>query len=171
LNVSLLLDSAKKTAVIRSDLANRHHNVIQAYLCKFQGWILDGWPMTAEHVTRLRDMDLLPLTCLVLEVPDVVVEDRVAFRQFDPATGTLYHMTTNPAPLGVGARCITRPGESTHDMVHRLAAYHAQLAPLLEALRQARPQVTEMRVDVDVQESELEQVGEDIARNIDKEMA
>ncbi len=120
---------------------------------------------------RLGEMDLLPLTCLVLEVPDVVVEDRVAFRQLDPATGTLYHMTTNPAPLGVGARCITRPGESTHDMARRLAAYHAQLVPLLVALRQAVPQLMEMRVDVDVQECELEQVGEDIARKIDKEMA
>jgi adenylate kinase len=127
--------------------------------------------MTAEHVQRLREMDLLPQTCLVLEVPDVVVEDRVAFRQLDPATGTLYHMTNNPAPLGVGARCITRPGESTHDMARRLAAYHAQLAPLLVALRQAVPQLMEMCVDVDVQESELEQVGEDIARKIDKEMA
>jgi hypothetical protein len=127
--------------------------------------------MTAEHVQRLGEKDLLPMTCLVLEVPDVVVEDRVAFRQLDPTTGTLYHMTSNPAPLGVGARCITRPGESTHDMARRLAAYHAQLAPLLTALREAVPHLMEIRVDVDVQESELEQVGEDIARKIDKEMA
>ncbi len=139
-------------------------------MCQSQGWILDGWPRTAEHVRMLGEMDLLPLTCIVLEVPDVVVEDRVAFRQLDPATGTLYHMTTNPAPLGVGARCITRPGESTHDMVRRLAAYHAQLAPLLAAVRQAVPQVMEIRVDAHVEESELEQVGEDIARKIDKEM-
>jgi hypothetical protein len=136
-----------------------------------QGWILDGWPLTAEHVQRLGELDLLPQTCLVLQAPDVVVEDRVAFRQLDPATGALYHMTSNPAPLGVGARCITRPGESTHDMARRLAAYHAQLAPLLAALRRASPQLMEIRVDVDVPEGELERVGEDIARKIDKEMA
>ena len=125
--------------------------------------------MTAEHVDTMRQNNLNPLTALVLEVPDVVVEDRVSFRRYDPETGKLYHMSTNPAPLGVGARCITRPGESTDEILSRLEKYHQTLRPVMRALRTIEG-FMEISIDVDVQEDELETLGEDVARKIDKEM-
>jgi hypothetical protein len=126
--------------------------------------------MDANHVQAMCTMNLAPSTCLILEVPDVVVEDRVAFRRYDTETGKLYHMTTNPAPLGIGARCITRPGESTEEIISRLAVYHQQLEPLLRSLREVDG-LFELRVDVDVPENDLDLLGEDIARKIDKDMS
>jgi hypothetical protein len=38
------------------------------------------------------------------------------YRVFDPDTGTLYHMALNPPPLGVGARCVTRHGETPDEV-------------------------------------------------------
>lgn len=125
--------------------------------------------MTTEHIQTMCDMDLAPSTCLLLEVPDVIVEDRVAFRRYDPETGKLYHMISNPAPLGIGARCISRQGESTEEIITRLAEYHRQLEPLLNALQDVDGLI-ELRVDVDVPEIDLDLLGEDIARKIDKEM-
>lgn len=115
-------------------------------------------------------MNMVPSTCLVLEVPDVVVEDRVAFRRYDPESGKVYHMITNPAPLGIGARCITRTGESTEEIISRLELYHQELAPLLSALREVEG-LFELTVDVDVAENDLDLLGEDIARKIDKDMS
>ncbi len=104
---------------------------------------------------------------VVLEVPDLIIEDRVSFRQYHPDSGKVYHMLTDPPPLGIGCKCITRKGESTEEILFRLASYHAMLAPLLAELRTI-PRFMEINANVDVPMHQLEIVGEDIARQIDK---
>lgn len=47
---------------------------------------------------------------LILEI------DLSLSRVLDPETGTLYHNISDPPPLGIGVRCITRPGESSDEV-------------------------------------------------------
>ena len=103
-----------------------------------QGWVLDGYPSgdsAAAQVRRMQLAGLSPAAVIVLSLPDLVVEDRVSFRSYHPPTGRLYHMVQNPPPLGVGAGCVSRPGETTAHILARLADYHRSLPLVLQALQ------------------------------------
>jgi len=136
--------------------------------CADKGWILEGWPSEPDNVHHLLDSNLIPLIGIILDIPDVVVEDRVSFRLQDPKTGQLYHMISNPPPLGVGSRCITRPGESTDEILQVLYLYRKRLPSVLSELRQLVPTFVQFNVNTDVEENELSAIGEEIARRIER---
>ncbi len=99
------------------------------------GFMLDGFPRTvpqAEALDRaLRgagvDLDVV----LVLEVPDDRIVDRIVGRRSDPETGRIYHLEFDPPPPEVSARLVHRKDDTEEACRTRLAAYHAQTAPII----------------------------------------
>ena len=57
--------------------------------CRDKGWVMDGWPRTAEQAQRLVDQELLPQIAVVLQVPGETIEDWVSLRLERAATGRL----------------------------------------------------------------------------------
>ncbi len=62
--------------------------------CKEKGWLLDGFPRTAEQANAMKKHFLIPNKCVLLDVPFDVLTERVTGRRLDPETGTIYHMKT-----------------------------------------------------------------------------
>uniref|UniRef100_A0A6U5B5B9 Adenylate kinase n=1 Tax=Hemiselmis andersenii TaxID=464988 RepID=A0A6U5B5B9_HEMAN len=136
--------------------------------CTGKGWVMDGWPRTAQQARNLRALGLDPQAVLVMEVPDQVVEDRVSFRVLDPETNTLYHTYANPPPLGVGIRCVTRRGESSDEIIERVARHKELLPGVLDALGVNNPPkgFQMIRVQGDVPYGDLDGLSDSLAKKI-----
>jgi hypothetical protein len=53
-------------------------------------------------------LGVAPQYAIVLEVPNEDIEARVSFRLLNPYTGQLYHMLSDPPPIGEARKCISR---------------------------------------------------------------
>jgi adenylate kinase family enzyme len=60
------------------------------------GWLLDGFPRTAEQASALQAAGLSPDSLVIINVPQQVLLEQATQRRFDPETGAIYHLTTNP---------------------------------------------------------------------------
>lgn len=100
-----------------------------------EGFMLDGFPRTvpqAEALQAALDADGVDLdVVLVVAVPDDLIVDRITGRRSDPETGAIYHLTFNPPPPEVAARLVHRKDDTEEACRTRLAAYHAQTAPIV----------------------------------------
>lgn len=111
--------------------------------CK-KGFILDGYPRTADQAEALESMlsDLgLKLAGVVnVVVPDELLVDRVVGRRVCRSCGATYHVRTNPPKVeGVCDKCggelYQRSDDTVEKVSVRLGLYHNQTAPLLEYYR------------------------------------
>ncbi len=110
-----------------------------------KGFILDGFPRTEPQAAALDAMlaeRKMTLDAVVeLQVNDSVLVDRIAGRYTCAACGAGYHDEfQKPATPGVCDKCggtsFTRRADDNRETVGaRLAAYHAQTAPLLPYYR------------------------------------
>lgn len=100
-----------------------------------QGFMLDGFPRTvpqAEALDRALQTANAPLdVVLLLEVPDDLIVNRIIGRRTDPETGTIYHLQYAPPPPEVAPRLVQRKDDTEEACRTRLAAYHAQTAPIV----------------------------------------
>jgi adenylate kinase len=107
--------------------------------CK-KGFILDGFPRTADQAFALEGMlkDLgLTLDGVVnIVVPDQLLVDRVEGRRVCKCCGATYHVKTNQSKVaGVCDKCsgelYQRDDDNAGTVSVRLKLYHDQTAPLL----------------------------------------
>ena len=100
-----------------------------------RGFLLDGFPRTvpqADALQKALEEDNVTLNgVLLLEVDDDKIVDRITGRRTDPETGEIYHMTFRPPPADIAGRVIQRKDDTEEACRTRLAAYHAQTAPLI----------------------------------------
>ncbi|KAL8129624.1 hypothetical protein V2J09_018779 [Rumex salicifolius] len=91
---------------------------------KEKGWLLDGYPRSAEQAHSLEKMGVRPDLYIILEVADDILIDRCVGRRLDPLTGKIYHITNFPPETEeIRARLITRPDDTEEKAKSRLEIY------------------------------------------------
>jgi adenylate kinase len=103
------------------------------------GFVLDGFPRDrtqAEFFLESYDIDAV----ILLEVPDMVVLDRVLSRRLCANCGLdfnlIHHRPVRPDTCDVcGGKLVTRPDDTLQAVRDRLADYHRQTLPILELFR------------------------------------
>jgi adenylate kinase len=117
-----------------------------------RGYILDGYPRTAEQATELVRVLAGTLTTEVvihLVVDYNVIIARMAGRRVCPVCGTLYNAISNrPAKEGVcdldGATLVVREDDRPDVVRARLEEYEALTRPVIESFRQAGVKLIEV---------------------------
>ena len=101
------------------------------------GWLLDGFPRTAEQAKGLLAMvgDQGIDVAINLDVPEYIVVERISSRRVCSNCGTIYSVDAPPATPGVCDRCggevIQRDDDTEAAVLKRLAIYNEQTEPLL----------------------------------------
>lgn len=110
------------------------------------GFVLDGFPRNLAQARTLAHMlteDRRELTqCIVLDVPDVVLVNRLTGRRVCPVCQATYQLEFSPpAVAGVCDRCgnalIQRSDDSVETVTRRLAVYQEETAPLVQFYQDA----------------------------------
>jgi len=102
-----------------------------------KGYILDGVPRTVAQAHALEELGVAIDLCLLLEVPDEVVIDRLSGRRACPNCNSTFHVTANPPKTAdVCDHCETglviRPDDEAATVERRLAVFREQTAPLID---------------------------------------
>jgi len=128
---------------VMGELVGEH--VIRA--AKAGGFVLDGYPRTIGQAVALenllKDHDVTLSAVLNLQVPDVVIVQRLANRQTCPVDQRTYHRINNPPRVeGVCDACQTplviRRDDTEKVIRNRLKVYWDQTAPLVDHYRGPR---------------------------------
>ena len=118
-----------------------------------RGFVLDGFPRTLEQAAKLDGMlatrgagiDAV----LQFKVPDALLVERVTGRWVHPGSGRSYHERFAPPKVAgrddvTGEALVKRKDDNAETLKSRLAAFHAQTAPVSRApllTRSAAPPV------------------------------
>lgn len=104
-----------------------------------KAWILDGFPRTVPQADALEGFDP-PGLVIDFDLADEAVVERLSGRRTCAACGRSFHIAfMPPAKEGVcdtcGGALGTRQDDRVESIRHRLAAYRAQTAPLIDYYR------------------------------------
>jgi adenylate kinase len=64
------------------------------------GWLLDGFPRTAEQAAALQAAGCSPDSLVLIDQPAELIIEQATLRRFDPETGAIYHLKDSP-PVGI----------------------------------------------------------------------
>jgi adenylate kinase len=99
------------------------------------GYVLDGYPRTAEQAEATEAMGGSPDAVVHLWVSDQEAVRRLAGRRYCPQ-GHVYHVDDAPSRFGTrceldGSPLVVRPDDREEVVLDRLALYQRRVAPLL----------------------------------------
>lgn len=103
--------------------------------CQERGWILDGFPRTANQARALQRAGIDPDLFVFLSVPDEVAIQRVCGRRTDPLTGRVYHVDFNPPPSDIASRLVVRSDDTVESMTQRLKQFKQNAAAVKDCFR------------------------------------
>lgn len=108
--------------------------------CKYDRFVLDGYPRTIEQADWLADFldgHRAPLnTVLSLVVPNEAIVDRLSKRRVNKVTGENYHLDFKPPPTDVEPGVIIqRKDDLPEAILHRLEIYKQETHPVQEYYR------------------------------------
>jgi adenylate kinase len=89
-----------------------------------QGWLLDGYPRSAEQAEAIEAENIRPDVFLLVNVPDEDLVERVVGRRNDPVTGEIYHLKFKPPPAEIVDRLEQRSDDTEEMVRRRLDTYH-----------------------------------------------
>lgn len=111
-----------------------------------RGFILDGYPRTADQAEALsqmlQELDLTLDGVISIEVPDSLLVERAEGRRVCRGCGATYHVRFNPPKTeGVCDKCggelYQRSDDTAAKVTVRLQEYHSKTASVLEYYRSA----------------------------------
>jgi adenylate kinase len=99
-----------------------------------KGFLLDGFPRTVAQAQALQQFSAIDYV-IDIDVPEDEIVRRLSGRRIHPASGRVYHLTSQPPKRPntddiTGEPLIQRPDDSEETIRNRLAVYHAQTHPL-----------------------------------------
>ena len=105
------------------------------------GFLFDGFPRTIPQAEAVEAQGLSPDAVVEIVVPDQDIVDRMSGRRVHPASGRTYHVKHLPPKKEglddeTGEPLVQRDDDREETVRSRLAAYHAQTAPLAAFYRQ-----------------------------------
>ncbi len=109
------------------------------------GFVLDGFPRTAEQVGIL-DAVLEKISAgidrvLALEAPSAEIVRRLSGRRICPKCGSVYHIDSRPPASpgvcdGCGSALVQRPDDEEEVIRERLKVFEAQTLPMMKIYRE-----------------------------------
>jgi adenylate kinase len=124
-------------------ILNLIRNRISDKDCK-NGFLLDGFPRTIVQAEELDDLmknlNLPPLICIEIMVPDEEIINRLINRRQCHHCGTDYNLLSNPPPANMicpkcGGEIFHRKDDNIITISNRLHVYHEQTEPLTKYYR------------------------------------
>nr|CCA26425.1 adenylate kinase putative [Albugo laibachii Nc14] len=98
-----------------------------------EGWILDGFPRTAEQCTAMRNKQIVPSLVIILELEESECIKRITGRMFDTVTKRIYHEKYHiPSSLDVSKRLCRRKDDALERILPRMEAYRVHGASISE---------------------------------------
>ncbi len=102
--------------------------------------LLDGFPRNLAQAGILEEMGAPVRSVVLIDVPDEIIQDRIAGRRTCPKCKAGYHVKNLPPKVeGVCDRCGAaleiRKDDNPKTVKDRLAVYHADTEPLVEFYR------------------------------------
>ncbi|KAL2652527.1 hypothetical protein R1flu_020655 [Riccia fluitans] len=96
------------------------------------GWLLDGYPRSAEQAQALEVAGIRPDLFILLEVEDEILIGRVVNRRMDPVTGKIYHLLYSPPENEEIAARLTQRFDDTEEKARvRLATHCANVEAVI----------------------------------------
>ncbi|MFN3820793.1 MAG: adenylate kinase [bacterium] len=107
------------------------------------GIILDGYPRTIKQAEALENYrDSKPLWVILIEVPEVVVIQRLSLRRVCAVCGKVYNPTISPFPVTQTCKCggdlVQREDDQPATISHRLEVYRELSSPLIDFYQRRR---------------------------------
>ena len=101
-----------------------------------QGFILDGFPRTIYQAEKL-DEQYRPGRCVLVDVPDDLIVERISHRLTCAGCGAIYHAASRPpAAPGICDMCGKglehRPDDNTEAIFKRLEVFRADVQPVID---------------------------------------
>ncbi|MBP5790886.1 MAG: nucleoside monophosphate kinase [Kiritimatiellae bacterium] len=99
--------------------------------------LLDGFPRNLAQAEILEKMGAPVKSAVLIDVPDSIIQDRIAGRRTCPKCKAGYHVKNLPPKVeGVCDKCgeklVIRKDDNPDTVKDRLAVYHAQTEPLIK---------------------------------------
>ena len=100
------------------------------------GYLFDGFPRTIPQADALREAGVALDYVLEIDVPDMVIVERMNGRRVHVASGRTYHLQYNAPKVPdcddvTGEALIQREDDREKTVAKRLAVYHLQTEPLI----------------------------------------
>lgn len=102
--------------------------------------LLDGFPRNLAQAKILEEMGAPVKGAVLIDVPDEIIQDRIAGRRTCPKCKAGYHVKNLPPKVaGVcdkcGAQLVVRKDDKPDTVKDRLAVYHSETEPLIAFYR------------------------------------
>ena len=99
--------------------------------------LLDGFPRNLAQAKILEEMGAPVKSAVLIDVPDEIIQDRIAGRRTCPKCKAGYHVKNLPPKVeGVcdacGAELVIRRDDNPDTVKDRLVVYHSETEPLIE---------------------------------------
>ncbi len=102
--------------------------------------LLDGFPRNLAQAKILEEMGAPVKSAVLIDVPDAMIQDRIAGRRTCPKCKAGYHIKNLPPKVeGIcdkcGAELVIRKDDNPDTVKDRLAVYHSETEPLIAFYR------------------------------------
>ena len=99
--------------------------------------LLDGFPRNLAQAKILEEMGAPVKSAVLIDVPDEIIQDRIAGRRTCPKCKAGYHVRNLPPKIegicdACGAELVIRKDDNPDTVTDRLVVYHSETEPLIE---------------------------------------